>query len=342
MKKIRAALFGTGSMARLHAKNALKEGVEIIGVCSRSRASALEFGKAIGVSVPYYPDCAEMLDETKPDALFVCVPPFAHNGEVETAAKRGVHLFLEKPLSLSLERSASMCTAAEKNKVITQVDFHHRFHPLVQRLKLELTGKSAGRPLLIQARFFCNSLHSQWWRDIQLSGGQLFEQVIHVFDLIIYFLGPVQKVRGFQSNLCHQNISDYTVEDTSVVSLLAESGAMASVAASNCAAPERWELALHLICEKLTAFYSSIETGFIKNTDKERLEEAKENSLEYPAGLQAGPQQKGGSGPGGLEPHGAALHEFLEAIRTKKETTAPIQAGYKAQELVTRVLQSLE
>jgi hypothetical protein len=36
------------------------------------------------------------------------------------------------------------------------------------------------------------------------------------------------------------------------------------------------------------------------------------------------------------------LHEFLEAIRTKKETTAPIQAGYKAQELVTRVLHSVE
>ncbi len=76
-----------------------------------------------------------------------------------------------------------------------------------------------------------------------MSGGQLLEQVIHLFDLILYFLGPIRQVHAFQSNLCHRHHPDYTVEDTSVACLLAESGAMVSLAASNCAIPGRWEAA---------------------------------------------------------------------------------------------------
>lgn len=188
-------------------------------------------------------------------------------------------------------------------------------------MRAALNDRSAGRPLLMQSRFFCNSLHADWWRKKEMSGGQLLEQVIHLFDLIIYFLGPIRQVHAFQSNLCHQHSQDYTVEDTSVACLLAESGAMVSLAASNCAIPGRWEAAFHLVCEKMTAFYSSVEPGYTVGTAGHEAFTAGETS---PA----------------LEPHRAALMEFLEAVRGSGSPSVPADAAYRAQELVMRVIEA--
>lgn len=309
-------------MARMHARNALQAGgIELAGVCSRSSASAAALQQELGVPLPYFPDFRSMVDTTEPDVLFVCVPPYAHGGEAEYAAERGIHLFLEKPLALTLERAASICSAATDAGVLTQVDFHHRFHPLVRRMRAALNDRSAGRPLLMQSRFFCNSLHADWWRKKEMSGGQLLEQVVHLFDLILYFLGPIRQVHAFQSNLCHQHSQDYTVEDTSVACLLAEAGAMVSLAASNCAIPGRWEAAFHLVCEKMTAFYSSVEPGYTVGTAGHEAFTAGETS---PA----------------LEPHRAALMEFLEAVRGSGSPSVPADAAYRAQELVMRVIEA--
>lgn len=160
MKHIKAAFFGAGSMARMHARNVIADGrVDIAGICSRSRESAEALSFEIGRRVPCYSDFSTMLKEVGPDVLIVCVPPYVHGGEVEEAAGRGIHLFLEKPLSLDLHRAGSMVDAVKKSGVISQVDFHHRFHPLVQRIKGLFEQNSAGRPLLMQARYFCNSPH---------------------------------------------------------------------------------------------------------------------------------------------------------------------------------------
>lgn len=331
MKRIKAALFGAGAMARMHARNALQSGgVELVGVCSRSSEPAAALQQELGVPLPFYPDFRTMIDTEKPDTLFVCVPPYVHQGEAEYAAEKGVHLFLEKPLALSLERADSICTAAAKTGIITQVDFHHRFHPVVQEMKAALEARTAGRPLLMQSRFFCNSLHADWWRNKELSGGQLLEQVIHLFDLVLYFLGPIRQLHAFRSNLCHRDIPDYTIEDTSTACLLAESGAMVSLAASNCAIPGRWEAAVHLICEKMTAFYSSVEPSYIVGTAG-----AAGAGSELPSGgfkiVNDKPE---------VEPHEAAVKEFLEAVRGKGRTSAPAEAAYRAQELVMRVMEA--
>jgi len=324
MKHIKAAFFGAGSMARMHARNVLADGrVDIAGICSRSRESAEALSFEIGRRVSCYSDFSTMLKEVEPDVLFVCVPPYVHGGEVEEAAGRGIHLFLEKPLSLELHRAGSMVDAVKKAGVISQVDFHHRFHPLVRRIKGLFDQDIAGRPLLMQARYFCNSQHTQWWRDKNLSGGQLFEQAIHLFDLMLFFMGPIKHVQAFQSNLCHRNQEDYTVEDTSAVTMLSDSEGMVSLAASNCAVPRRWEAAFHLVCENITAYYSSIEPGYIMDT---RDSKAKPYNDSFNRDF--------------VEPHKAALIEFLKAVRDGSGVSVPIQEGYKAQKLVMRAIQS--
>ena len=322
MAKIRCAVLGAGSMGTLHAQNAERIGLgEIVAVCSRSRESADRLSSMLSHKVASHTDYSRMVEDTKPEVLFVCLPPNAHSGEVEDAAMRGIHLFLEKPLAFSLKRASAMVEAAKASGVITQVDFHHRFHPLICRLKELMLTEAAGRAALMQGGFFCNSLHSSWWRDIHSSGGQLLEQVIHIFDLVLHLLGPAKKVVGFQDNLCHADCPNYSIEDSSTVSMVMSSGAMVSLAASNCAVPGRWLAAFRLFCRNLAAEYSSMEGGKITWTNRGG-----------PAAEEFGPQK---------DLHMMVLREFFEAVRSGGTASIPIQSAFQAQQLIDQLVQSI-
>src|ERR1043166_4439779 len=68
---------------------------------------------------------------------------------------------------------------------------------------------SPGAPGLMLGKYFCNSLHSPWWRDKAKSGGQIVEQIIHTFDIIRYLLGEPESVFARTANLFHKEVPDY-------------------------------------------------------------------------------------------------------------------------------------
>lgn len=322
METIRCGVIGAGSMGTTHALNAETSGMaEITAVCSRRLKSAATLASRLDKKIPVYTNYRRMLDHEEIDALFICLPPGAHRGEVEDAAQRGIHLFLEKPLALDSEKAQRMVHITEKAGIVTQVDFQHRFQPVVQRLKTLIETGEAGIPSLMQAAYFCNALHASWWRQACLSGGQLLEQVIHLFDLFRYLLGPAAKVAGFRDNLCHSNCPDYSIEDTSAACLVMESGALVSLAASNCAVPGRWEAVFRLVCSCLVAEYSSIEAGKIRWTATDgRLPEVFE--------VEKYPRKK-------------TLINFLEAIQRGKGAMIPIREAWEAQRIVHYLVRSI-
>ena len=218
MQVIRVAILGAGFMGQQHSQRlAATDGVEIVSICARPIEGADELAAGLACDgIATYDDFDAMLDAGGFDALYVCIPPFAHNGEVERAAARGIHLFLEKPLALTLDRAESMVAAAEAAGVVTQVGYHMRFGKSVQRMKALLDSGQAGRPTQFQARYWTNMDGNSWWRFRDRSGGQLCEQVIHLYDLAMSFLGEPQRAGGYVANLCHRQREDYTIEDTSV------------------------------------------------------------------------------------------------------------------------------
>jgi len=259
MTPLRVGILGTGYMGRLHARNLRTfPDVALTACCARTQEQAADFSReeTAGQAVAYA-DFSHMLHESPLDALYICLPPFAHTGQTEQAAAAGLHLFLEKPLALTEAHAATMVAAIERAGVVSQVGYHQRFGAAVERARAMIVDGMAGRPTLFQASYECNALHSAWWRDQTRSGGQVFEQVIHQYDLAHFFLGPAQLVTGFVDNLCHRQYADYTVDDTSVAAIRFTSGAMASIIGSNCAVPMEWRSAFHLICERLTVHFTS-------------------------------------------------------------------------------------
>jgi len=132
-----------------------------------------------------------------------------------------------------------------------------RFGGAVRRLKTMIDNGDAGTPTLFDGRYECNALHGPWWRRRTGSGGQIFEQAIHLYDLALHLFGMPQSVSGHAANLCHRQVPGYTIEDTSVSAIRFKNGALAAIAGSNCAVPMEWNGFATVICEKVTARFTS-------------------------------------------------------------------------------------
>src|SRR5262245_16120988 len=203
MAQFRVGLIGCGGIANRHA-TILKglANVEFAAFCDIDGARATQFaGKYAAGKPPVFTDYHEMFAKAPLDVVYVCLPPFAHTDEVERAAERGIHVFIEKPIALDLQTAERMVTATDRAGVKTQVGLMMRFGEAVERVKGMLESGEAGEPGLMLGKYFCNALHSPWWREKAKSGGQIVEQIVHTYDIVRYLLGEPAEVVGRTANL---------------------------------------------------------------------------------------------------------------------------------------------
>lgn len=322
-------ILGTGFMGGIHSKslNQLPD-VTVAALCSDNVAQAEALRDTLASEAPIFDDFDQMLAETQLDALYICLPPFAHHGQAEKAAAQGLHLFVEKPIGIDVARAESITAAIEKAGVVSQVGHHIRFRKSVTRFKSLIEAGSAGRVTLFQGRYWCHFLGHSWWQDKKGSNGQVFEQVIHLYDLALHFLGAPQSVTGFMDNLCHQHISDYTVEDTSVSAIRFQNGSMANITGSNCALPGRFIGDFRVVCEKAALDYRATgdwhdkEEATLYTYDGDEIHE--EHIVED------------------TDVYLAETEDFIRAIRVGGTTRIPIREGLNSVRLVSAVLDSAE
>ncbi|MDT8305182.1 MAG: Gfo/Idh/MocA family oxidoreductase, partial [Anaerolineae bacterium] len=274
MKKLRAAILGCGDFAHRHAEiiSRFPDEIEVVAFADRNLYKAQAFAARYGAGARAFSSHNDLLDAVDLDLLVVVLPPYGHSDEVALAAERGIHLLVEKPIALTSAAAWEMVAAAEAAGVKTQVGFMYRFGAAVEALRARLDDGSAGPVGLISARYFCNSLHAGWWRDRSKSGGQLVEQVIHLFDLLRYLGGDVESVFSRQENLFHRDVPGYTVEDVSATVVSFASGALGVVYATNNAIPGKWINDYRLVAQNLTADFADANHATFALTAGEAVE----------------------------------------------------------------------
>jgi predicted dehydrogenase len=325
MKVLRAGILGCGDFAHRHAQilSNLPEEVELVAFCDRNDWKAQSFAQQYTAGqAATFTDYRLMIDRAQLDMLMICLPPYGHNDEVEQAAQRGIHLLIEKPIALTSEKGWQMVEAAETAKIKTQVGFMLRFGEAIEHLKRLLDSGSAGRVGLMSARYFCNALHSPWWRMRDKSGGQVLEQAIHLFDLMRYLMGDPLTVYSRQENLFHQAVPDYTIEDVSASVVSFSGGGLGVVYATNNAIPGKWIHDYRVVAEKLTADFTNVNEAVFYNTTApdqppERITSARDFRLRQTLDL-------------------------IQAIRSDGTTRTPIREGAKSLDLVLAAVRSNE
>ena len=218
-----------------------------------------------------------------------------------------------------------MADAVQKAGVISQVGYQFRFKNSIKRLHAAIADGTAGKPTLFTGRFWVNMDGSPWWRDASQSGGQIFEQLIHFYNLAVASLGTPVSVTGLMANLCHADQDDYRIEDTSVGTIRFANGALASITGSNCAVPGRFFSDFRIVCEKITVDYQTTGQPWVKP-----------DLATWYEGDQAEEIDESG------DPHNAVDEDFIAAIREGRPARCPIAEGARDAHLVQTIVQSAQ
>ena len=221
---------GCGSIGKRHIRNlrTIKAGELIAHDVNPERYREVE--QEYGVKA--YSRLDEALAQ-KPDIALICTPTSLHLPPALAAAKNGCHLFIEKPVSHSLDGVNELLEVVAEKSLVTLVGCNMRFHPGIVKMKELLESNSIGR--VICARVQSGQYLPDWhpWEDYRqgysakasLGGGVILDGV-HEIDYITWFLGEVSQVFCFSGRLSSLEID---TEDTAEILLQFRSGTIAEV-----------------------------------------------------------------------------------------------------------------
>jgi predicted dehydrogenase len=181
---------GTGFIAGRHlAALSGFDDVEIVAVADAVPQRAEEAAARYGAR-PYGDGLVLMAAEDL-DAVWLCVPPFAH-GPLELAAlDRALPFFVEKPLAADLATAQQIAERVTAAGLLTAVGYHWRHLALVERAVALLRENPAS---LVMGYWLDKTPAPPWWSSRGSSGGQVLEQTTHVFDLARLMVGEVDTV----------------------------------------------------------------------------------------------------------------------------------------------------
>ncbi|HTV69605.1 MAG TPA: Gfo/Idh/MocA family oxidoreductase [Rhizobiaceae bacterium] len=321
MARLKVALLGCGNIGVRHAAAAreLQHELDLVACCGREPGKTAAFAKTIEAAP--FTDFAEMLAVAKPDLLIVALPPFAHDGQVEAAARAGVHVLVEKPIALSNERARAMVETVRAAGVIGACGFMYRFGAAVGRWESLMAAGQTGRIGHFSGNFHSNALHAPWWRSREKSGGQMVEQLIHIVDLARHFLGMPQTAYARAANLFHRDVPGYDSEDQSAIVLGYDDGRIAVLHASNSVVRGRWAKSWQIITERRTAIFTDWNRAEIFTTvgepGSETIDEARDVFV-------------------------AQLENVAAAIRGAAPVKVPLEEGAKTLEIVLAARRSAD
>ncbi|MFC5061894.1 Gfo/Idh/MocA family protein [Actinomycetospora atypica] len=182
---------GAGGVAQRHAGAlAAMPDVTLVGVTDPDTARAEDLATTVGTTPA--PDLDELLARGV-DAIWVCVPPFAHGEVEERIAAVGAAMFVEKPLGLDVATAEKVGAAIATAGVPTSVGHHWRSSAAVARARELLEGRTVH---LVTATWLDKVPPVPWWARRGSSGGQVVEQAVHVLDLARLLAGEVTAVHA--------------------------------------------------------------------------------------------------------------------------------------------------
>ncbi len=185
MAQLRVGLAGAGGVGARHAVTiGGLQGVRLVGVTDvdavRARALADQHGAEV------FPDLDSLLTGGRLDAIWLCLPPFAHGEPERAVLEAGLPFFVEKPLAADLATAEGIAASVADRGIVTATGYHWRAMPGVERAAEIL----ADHPVrLAHASWWDKVPPVSWWLRRDGSGGQVVEQATHLVDLLRHLVG---------------------------------------------------------------------------------------------------------------------------------------------------------
>jgi predicted dehydrogenase len=214
---IRIAVVGLGKMGLSHLAivNAHPE-VELVAVCDASKYVLGVLEKYTGVTT--YSDYDAMLRELDLDAVLIATPSRTHASMVRKALERGLHVFCEKPFTLSLQDAEELTALARHQGVVTQVGYHNRFVGAFAEVKRLLDAGAIGKITHVLGEAYgpvvLKPKGGTWRSKKEEGGGALYDYAAHPLNLLNWYLGEPVGVGGTVLNSIFSREIDDEVHGT--------------------------------------------------------------------------------------------------------------------------------
>lgn len=243
---VKIGFIGTGGIANAHmgALSAIPD-VELKAFMDVREDSAQ--AAAAKYRAKAYCDHIAMLDSEELDAVYVCVPPSAHSGQEIAVAQRGLALFVEKPVALSMTYAREIEAAIAEAGIVSSVGYHWRYYDTTEAATRALAGMPVGMTL----GYWMGGLPGvHWWRVMAESGGQMLEQTTHICDLCRLFAGEVETVYAAMALRALAAVEGLDVPDVGAAVLRYTSGAIGTIQ-NTCLLSQGYTVGIHVIARDL-------------------------------------------------------------------------------------------
>ena len=186
MKKIKLALLGIGRIGKIHFAN-IRQNIPNAEIVAVSAAHQLkeDFIKEYG-NFFFSNNPEDVISYPDVDAVLICTSTSTHADLIEQAIARGKHVFCEKPMDLSLERTTALAHTIEKSANKVMVGFNRRFDPDMMQAKKSVSEGRIGNVQIIKITSRDPGLPSADY--IKTSGGLFMDMAIHDFDMARYIM----------------------------------------------------------------------------------------------------------------------------------------------------------
>lgn len=187
--ELRVGLVGAGNLARwVHLPIIQKSpGMELRAVCSTSGARGLSYAKRFGA---HYccSDYEELLTDRDVDIIFILTRNEHHAAQAAAALGAGKHVFVEKPMALTVDECRMLDHAVRTSGRQLTVGFNRRFAPFYVQQKQRVHRNGRRTPVVVNCRVNSPGISGSYWMADPASGGAILGEACHFVDLMYWLL----------------------------------------------------------------------------------------------------------------------------------------------------------
>jgi predicted dehydrogenase len=225
---LRGAFIGFGRMGITHFSILNShDSVKIVSICDSSKTLMNILGKYTDITT--YSDYHEMFEKEELDFVIVSTPSGSHAEVIKKAIDHNLHTFTEKPFTLTPEEGKDILEHLNGKKLVNQVGYVNRFNEVFVEVKRLLDAGIIGDVKNLSSEMYgptvLKDTKGNWRGKRKMGGGCMYEFASHCIDLVVYLIGPPEKVAGS----IMQSIYSSGVDDLVVSNFIYDRGCSGSI-----------------------------------------------------------------------------------------------------------------
>jgi len=254
-------VIGVGSIGARHVECFQKTGDVRVSICEIDDAQRERVRNQFAIE-RVYADVNAALAEPH-DAVVIATPAQWHIPIAQQAAEAGLHLLIEKPLSVSTRGVPQLVNTIARQRLVAAVAYVYRAHPALAAMKAALDAGRFGRPLqlvVVSGQDFARyrpAYQSSYYRDHATGGGAIQDALTHLLNAGEWLVGPIDRL---VADAEHQQLNGVLVEDTVHV-LARHAEVLASYALNQHQSPN--ETTITVACEEATVRFDYHQRHFL-------------------------------------------------------------------------------